>query len=919
VLATLALLASCLIAASVGATTPTNTMVDSFSRTLGLGWGAADVGGAYKTVPATGLSTDGSRGLMVIPDGQERVATMPSVSSGNSDVSLSLAVPRIPTAGNGLFFGVLMQHGSAGSYEARIRVHPSSAAYLSILYVAASGSTTTLASEVAASFSVANGSKINLRIQDEGLVNSSLRLRAWASGTAEPTTWQRSATGTQLRAAGDFGIRGYVSASSQTTTALVDDVRIAPFTAPVAPTPTPTATTTPTASPSPVSSAGARLPINYALTALHGKLRYVSPTGSDGATGTLAAPYATVAKAEAVSVAGDSIVLRGGTYPTSKQPMVTVNINNLTIIAYPGETPVFDGSIAAPASATTEGSLRYFTYRPIPAYLGEGLSFANLPKATFSGTRPTGLAASRGWRCVSGSSYTTPGAPSSSDPSGCGSTKSYVLTGYYPDQVWVNGRQLTQVHDKAKVVSGFFWVNRALSSDTAPAATNLFLSATDAADMSKVRVSGSTGTLFTVLGDGFHLEGARIVNHSNAMNASPLVANSGVDSLVVRDVAISSSAGIAIKLGGGSASGGGSLIRSATLDHVAAIGSGWSGSVVGYTNDTKITDSVFSDSNPFGEFAGAPQLGGIKATKNDRMKVINSQFKNNNGPGVWWDQSNYDVTLAGSTLSGNTETPVFFEISHGLTMVNNTLLHAGAGAAFRAGGSSGLKLVNNTIVGGADSISVLTDARSKTFNSGRPCSEHTVRYGQGGNLADCNIGHSTDLDSARSGAYGGVNNTPGMNWMPKIDLLVDNVLANPTASGNCGSLTNVCISAYMSWNGMSSAVAPNSIISPSAELNGNVYQGTGKVFKVLATSGQVGGFSAGSLSELAGSAGFGSSVYGKSVEKNGQYATSGLVDPDGTQSSTLAAKNGSAAPTPTDAAVNAFVPAGTRHYGALGN
>lgn len=87
---------------------------------------------------------------------------------------------------------------------------------------------------------------------------------------------------------------------------------------------------------------------------------YVSPTGSDTAAGTLAAPWKSIAKAQAVAVAGDTVYFRGGTYAytagvnTCISTTSTVNAINLSksgasgnpirYWAYPNETPVFDFS-----------------------------------------------------------------------------------------------------------------------------------------------------------------------------------------------------------------------------------------------------------------------------------------------------------------------------------------------------------------------------------------------------------------------------------------------------------------------------------------------------------------------------------------------------------------------------------------------
>ncbi|HSD39028.1 MAG TPA: right-handed parallel beta-helix repeat-containing protein [Rhodocyclaceae bacterium] len=87
---------------------------------------------------------------------------------------------------------------------------------------------------------------------------------------------------------------------------------------------------------------------------------YVSPSGSDTAAGTLAAPWKSITRAQTTAVAGDTVYVRGGTYSikagvnTCASQTDTVNaflLNKsgtaskpITYAAYSGETPVFDFS-----------------------------------------------------------------------------------------------------------------------------------------------------------------------------------------------------------------------------------------------------------------------------------------------------------------------------------------------------------------------------------------------------------------------------------------------------------------------------------------------------------------------------------------------------------------------------------------------
>ncbi|KAK6581646.1 hypothetical protein PZA11_005343 [Diplocarpon coronariae] len=79
----------------------------------------------------------------------------------------------------------------------------------------------------------------------------------------------------------------------------------------------------------------------------YGATYYVSPSGSDSAAGTLAAPYRGIQMAVDKAVAGDTIYLRGGTYsPTTniqiKSKSGTVSAP-ITLSSYNGEKVIIDG------------------------------------------------------------------------------------------------------------------------------------------------------------------------------------------------------------------------------------------------------------------------------------------------------------------------------------------------------------------------------------------------------------------------------------------------------------------------------------------------------------------------------------------------------------------------------------------------
>jgi len=706
--------------------------------------------------------------------------------------------------------------------------------------------------------------------------------------------------------------------------------------------------------------AGAKLPITYNLAALSGAKIFVSATGNDATgNGSQTAPYKTLASAISAAKSGDHIILRGGVYPIEQRRIILVN-KPVTIMAYPNELPIFDGTKPAPAAVKADGDLRYFGYQPIPAHTGNGLTLQHLPAAAFAGTTPTGLAAARGWRCVTGpSSYATAASPASCP----GGSSPRVVTGFYPDQVWVAGKKLVQVADKELVTQGAFYVPRSAATDKNPPMGTLYLHKDDAMDLSKVQVSFSGGTIANLdakggntQGDflrlyapGITIAGIRIVGHSPAWDSYAVRVMVQAKGATLRNVEISSSAAVAISL---------TDAADVTLDHVSLLEPGWLGGS-GSPSSFHLLSSRIAQANAHREFARGPISGAIKLTKAYDTRVESSDFIDNVGCGLWFDQSCYKAVVASSRFVNNHGASLFFEISHGLTAVNNLMI-AGPESDYnlRLAASSGLEIVNNTIVGGANAaVSVHADGRTKKYdsnNDGAPdryCAEHALRYG----LPDvppftvvCINGLNSDLNKKRLGRYGTNNQTHGMNFQPSVDLFVNNIMANSGVAFNDAALS---VKGYTHWkyNGswVDASVVMDSIFHqarvatvedpavPATVVDGNIYQvGSEMIARFRAGTKDVNSSTGASFvpQDQRPGASFASSdlpslkssmagaVYGLTVETAGRKGTVGqFVDTSGNPTAALQAIHPTAFPVPVHAAINSSLPAGTRHFGCTTN
>jgi len=99
---------------------------------------------------------------------------------------------------------------------------------------------------------------------------------------------------------------------------------------------------------------------------------YVSPSGSDGNTGTMGAPWRTLRHAVSQLTAGDTLYLRGGVYSstadtvdsqTGTVPSGTSWDNAVTIAGYPGEQAIVRPPDGGPGLRITWGAPHYLIFR----------------------------------------------------------------------------------------------------------------------------------------------------------------------------------------------------------------------------------------------------------------------------------------------------------------------------------------------------------------------------------------------------------------------------------------------------------------------------------------------------------------------------------------------------------------------------
>lgn len=596
-----------------------------------------------------------------------------------------------------------------------------------------------------------------------------------------------------------------------------------------------TKTITVSTAPPPSVGPGAHLPITYTLGDITGTKYFVATNGNNSAAGTEQAPFASLATAIGKVSSGQSatIVVRGGEYAEGNFTIPAGR--TLRVIAYPNETPIFRGSQKFASGWTTEGGLAWHSYADQPATDAAGISF------------------SQGENLNS-------------------------MVGIYPDQAWIGTAQIQQVLTKGEVAANKFWVD-------APN-NRLYLTTGDAA---KANIEASDKNQFMkVSGANCTLEGLRITRYSNTADDYGVirVENSGKN-LTIRNVEIIDPAFQTIAFAGSEDS----IMDGVTMTHVTIDGPNWMGVDLNYVDNANIDAVKFVGANRWQEFKNSPQTGAVKTSRCRHVKITNSQITDNRSQALWFDESNVDMEVAGCFIDNNEGTGVFFEISDDLLLINNFIRSTGDYRAVKIAGSSGVKIVNNTIIGGADPIGVYTDNRSKPG-----CADPAQ--------PQC-------ADTWSSNRRSAATRPATLDWMPRLDLMLNNIVAYPSTSGYCGAKAALCVTSTNE-----SASCPIQTIIHKAEpgrgipetrMDGNVYaNGSGSAVRV--SSGNYATAAAWST----GAAGAPISIAG--LDAHSKTGDS-LVNADGSPTSAL--NHSDAVALPADADINQYLPAGTKHFGWL--
>ncbi|GAA1732208.1 hypothetical protein GCM10009809_29630 [Isoptericola hypogeus] len=196
---------------------------DGFGRTVSSGWGTADTGGAWTlSGGASRFNVAGGVGTVLMPTaGSGTKAQLQGASGRDVELRGEFSLDKIADGG-GTFVSFTGRTGGFSS-EYRAKVWVKSTGAVQLLLVAAQPSETTLAAANVAGLSVTAGQTLKVRAQLEGASPTTFRAKVWKDGTAEPASWQLTATDATeaLQDAGGVGVITTLSGTATTGASVV--------------------------------------------------------------------------------------------------------------------------------------------------------------------------------------------------------------------------------------------------------------------------------------------------------------------------------------------------------------------------------------------------------------------------------------------------------------------------------------------------------------------------------------------------------------------------------------------------------------------------------------------------------------------------------------------------------------------------
>jgi PKD repeat protein len=194
--------------------TGTSLAEDTFTRTVSSGWGTADKGGAWSGGSTTASVSSGS-GRVSLGAGATATMRLSGVASPDGDIRERAWLESMPTGG-GAYLSTIVRGTAGGDYRSKVRVMATGAVQVQLFKVVGGTETALNTAATVSGLTYTAGAPLVIRAQATGAAPTTLRVKVWLDGGAEPDAWQQTVTDSTdgLQVAGNIGLVTYLSASA---------------------------------------------------------------------------------------------------------------------------------------------------------------------------------------------------------------------------------------------------------------------------------------------------------------------------------------------------------------------------------------------------------------------------------------------------------------------------------------------------------------------------------------------------------------------------------------------------------------------------------------------------------------------------------------------------------------------------------
>jgi len=207
-----------------------NFVSDTFSRTVGSGWGSAELGGPW-TVDSANFSVASGVGRMSSTPGAVRTASV-NVTQASTEVNAKLSFDKTLTGGGVYVATIGRRINATNDYRLKLRAQPGGAVTAQLIRTVAGAETAIQTVATVPGLTWVQGDVLRVRLQVTGTSPTTLRAKVWKDPASEPATWllQANDSTAALQAPGGVGLWTYLSSSATTSPLIisVDDLTAGP-------------------------------------------------------------------------------------------------------------------------------------------------------------------------------------------------------------------------------------------------------------------------------------------------------------------------------------------------------------------------------------------------------------------------------------------------------------------------------------------------------------------------------------------------------------------------------------------------------------------------------------------------------------------------------------------------------------------